>query len=95
MWSAQRDGDFLGAIFHLFDSEDSEDEVEAREAEAVVVKEGKKEGSKFTPGFWNVTEGAELEISQSNGWHCSYFMCSLRLTSHHPHNVSSVSITKQ
>ena len=67
MWSSQRDADFLGVIFHVYESEESADESESREEDVAAPSEGKRVVRKFIPGYWNVTEELSTEGTEQTG----------------------------
>lgn len=72
MWSSQRDADFLGVIFHVYESEESADESEGREGDVESSREGKRVVREFTPGYWNVTEELSTEGAEQTGMIISY-----------------------
>ena len=67
MWTSQREADFLGAIFHVYESEDSQDESEGVDLEAESVLERKRAASRYTPGYWSVPEGADSDATEPLG----------------------------
>ena len=59
MWTSQREADFLGVVFHVYESEESQDESEGVELEAEIALERKREreATRHTPGYWSVPGG--------------------------------------
>ena len=59
MWTSQREADFLGVIFHVYESEESQDETEGVELEAEAALEKEREATRYTPGYWSVPEDSD------------------------------------